>query len=263
MNYWGMIKLADPTSKARQVLTSKQIDGVPALVLQDIAADESIKFKFDKYPNDLWDGMLLFKDDKRAILINTQRGLIGRHNFTFAHELGHYFLDHQPTATIDGKPVIRCTTADIRNNANSNEVEANRFASEMLMPEEQFRFDMAGAPIDFGLIGSLSNKYMVSKHACGIRIANFTQAPCVIIRTSGMNIIGVTASRSASNFLQNLATIPAETTAQKVITTGFWQKEFTECASSLWLQRTIPNEIIYECTYIPKDSKFATIILKW
>jgi len=263
MNYWGMTKLADPIATARKVLESKQIDGVPALALQDIATNEGVKFKFDKYPNDSWDGTLLFKGDRRAILINTQRGLIGRHNFTFAHELGHYFLDHQPTATIDGKPVIRCTTADIRNSANSNEVEANRFAAELLMPEEQFRLDMAGAPIDFGLIGSLSNKYMVSKHACGIRIANFTQAPCVIIRTNGMSIIGVTASRSASNFLRNLMEIPTGTTAQKVITTGFWQKEFVECSASLWLQRTIHNEAIYECTYVPKDSKFATIILKW
>jgi len=131
------------------------------------------------------------------------------------------------------------------------------------MPEEQFRLDMVGAPIDFGLIGSLSNKYMVSKHACSIRIVGFTQSPCVIIRTNGMNIIGATASRSAGNFLRNFATIPAGTTAQKVIATGFWQKEFVECASSLWLQRTIPNETIYECTYVPKDSNFATIILKW
>jgi len=258
-----MIKLADSISKAKQVLADKKIDGVPALALQDIANDEGVKFKFDKYPNDLWDGTLLFKGDKRAILINTQRGLIGRHNFTFAHELGHYLLAHKPTTTIDGRPIIRCTTADIRNNDNSNEVDANRFAAELLMPEERFRLDMAGAPIDFGLIGSLSNKYMVSKHACSIRIVNFLQAPCVIIRTNGMNVIGVTASRSASNFLRNLTTIPNGTAAQKVITTGYWQKEFAECASSLWLQRSIPNELVYECTYIPKDSKFATIIIKW
>jgi Zn-dependent peptidase ImmA (M78 family) len=258
-----MIKLTDPIAMARQVLENKGINDIPALALQDIANDEGIRFKFADYPDNLWDGTLLFKGEKRAILVNTHRGLIGRHNFTFAHELGHYFLAHQPTTTLDGRPIIRCTTADIRNNANSNEVEANRFAAELLMPEERFRLDMAGAPIDFGLISSLSNKYMVSKHACGIRIANFTQNPCVIIRTNGTSIMSATASHSASNFLRNLTTIPKGTTAQKVITTGYWQKEFAECESSIWLQRTIPNGTVYECTYVPKDSKFATIILKW
>ncbi len=59
------------------------------------------------------------------------------------------------------------------------------------MPEERFRLDMAGALIDFGLIIGLSNRYLVSKHACSSRIAALTSTSCIIIWTMGQNIFGI------------------------------------------------------------------------
>ena len=59
--------MADPISKAQQILAKNQIGGIPALYLQDIATTEGIKFKFADYPDNSWDGTLLFRGEKRAI----------------------------------------------------------------------------------------------------------------------------------------------------------------------------------------------------
>ena len=55
-----------------------------------------------------------------------------------------------------------------------------------------------------GVDNSLSKGYMVSKHACSNRIASLTQSPCVIIRTSGINITSIAASRSAKGLLRTM-----------------------------------------------------------
>ena len=61
----------------------------------------------------------------------------GRKKFTIAHELGHYFLQHQ----LHDSSVF-CTTNDITEEGHQNdpiEREANYFASCLLMPEEKVK----------------------------------------------------------------------------------------------------------------------------
>jgi hypothetical protein len=55
-----------------------------------------------------------------VILYNEQQQNLRRRNFTLAHEVGHIYLDH-------------------RDDSGKNEAEANRFASELLMPEALLR----------------------------------------------------------------------------------------------------------------------------
>jgi Zn-dependent peptidase ImmA (M78 family) len=253
----------DSVVRARRVLESKRIIGIPAMSLAAIAESEGIRFKISDYPNDAWDGALIFSGMKRAILVNTHAGNLGKNNFTFAHELGHYFLDHKPNFNQDGQLSIRCTASDIGNEQKTNEVEANRFAVELLMPESRFRLDMTGAPIDFSLIDNLAKQYMVSKHACGNRILNLTQSPCIIIRSCDERIVGFVASRAAKGFLKRLEAIPADTAALTAISRNWGEKGFLPCASNKWFTRTIPGGVIYECTHVHVESGRAMTILKW
>lgn len=256
--------MSDPVAEAKHLLRSKSITGIPAESLEEIARQEKIGFLFDDFPNDPWlDGMLLFKGAKRAIIVNTHIGLTGKHNFTFAHELGHYFLKHPPTFYKDGESGIRCSSADIEDAQKPREIQANRFAVELLMPEERFRLDMAGAPIDFGLITGLSNRYLVSKHACSNRIAALTSTPCIIIWTKGQNIFSYTESRAAKGFLKRMKTIPSHTIAFKAITKKWGHNDFAECSADKWLIRNIPGSKIYECTHVHAESGTAMTILKW
>ena len=253
----------DPIARARWVLESKGIVGTSAMSLESIAKSEGIRFKISDYPSDAWDGMLIFNGAKRAILVNTHKSNAGKNNFTFAHELGHYFLDHKPNFNQGGNPIIRCTTADIEGGQKFCEVEANRFAVELLMPENRFRLDMAGAPIDFDLIDSLSKQYMVSKHACSNRILSLTQNPCIIIRSNGTRIVGFAASRAARGFLKRLDAVPYDTAAFNTVSYKWRYEDFSPCVSNKWLTRAIPGGVVYECTHVHWETGKSMTILKW
>ena len=154
------------------------------LALHDIAKREGIRYLYRLLPNDpKLSGELIYKGNKKGILINTHISSPKRHTFTFAHELGHYFLEHKPEYVRDGRTGFWCTVDDVLQGKRQKEQEANAFAVELLMPEDQFRTSMAGAPFDFTLINSLAREYQVSKQTCGYRILELTQSPCAILHS--------------------------------------------------------------------------------
>lgn len=256
--------MEDPAAaSAKRVLECNKISGIPALSLKDIAVAEGIRYKFNDYPDDHWDGALFFKKRRRAILINTRIAAVERHIFTFAHELGYHFLEHKPAVLEGGSFGFRCTLTDIGKGRRSQEAEANYFAAELLMPELRFRLDMAGAPVDFDLIGNLAKHYMVSKYACSIRIAGLTPQPCIILHSEHGHLVSCTVSRSAKGALKKLDVIPEETAAGDAIRKKRGHVGFLDCDARKWLDRDIPGNRLYECTHCHGDSGMAMTILKW
>ncbi len=102
--------MRNPVAKAKWVLQTKGITGVPAESLHQIASSEGIRYKYCCLPDDPGlSGELLYRGDKKGIIINTLIDNPGRHNFTFAHELGHYFLKHPPSSILDGQAGFWCS----------------------------------------------------------------------------------------------------------------------------------------------------------
>lgn len=74
------------------------------------------------------DGMIRAKDGVVQILVNAENPST-RKRFTIAHELGHFFLHH------NGEPL---DFVDLRSGvSNFKEVEANKFATALLMPQNE------------------------------------------------------------------------------------------------------------------------------
>src|SRR5258708_7613906 len=69
-----------------------------------IAAREGIAFSYERFPED-FDGTLVHEDGRFFIICNARRAKRGspRSRFTFAHELGHYFLAGHREALVSGK----------------------------------------------------------------------------------------------------------------------------------------------------------------
>jgi Zn-dependent peptidase ImmA (M78 family) len=207
--------------------------------------------------------MMLFSDEQRGILVNTRIDNPARHNFTFAHELGHHFLDHPPNFSQDGQRSIRCTISETSTEQKGREAEANRFAAELLMPEETFGFLMTGAEIDFALISGLAIEFMVSKQACSYRVMDITQKPCIVIFTKDGVITHYKSSRAAKGFIAGLQNIPEDTAAHQAILRKSQQSNFVECDAAKWLWRSIPLQKLYECTRGSYKDGVAMTILKW
>ncbi len=77
------------------------------------------------------DGFLTINESEK-IIVYAKNDWNWRHNFTIAHELGHFYLNH--IDKISGDTIYRSI-----NKCSELEVEANYFASGLLMPNVAFK----------------------------------------------------------------------------------------------------------------------------
>jgi len=101
-----------------------------------IMEKEGIKFKEKEFSNKYFLGTFTFGINSQPyIMINQNIPNIGRRNFTIAHELGHFFLNHKSQSGS-----FECFENDITEDKQATkniEHEANHFASCFLMPEQK------------------------------------------------------------------------------------------------------------------------------
>lgn len=261
MIFLGMMTMPDPVAKAKWILEISGIIDTPAEHLEEIACQEGIRLKYVCLPNDpKLGGQLLYKGQKKGIIINTLIDNKGRHNFTLAHELGHYFLEHPPSYTADGQSGFWCSIEDIGNGKHPREVEANRFAVELLMPEDRFRLAMSGSTLDFTLISSLAREYMVSKHAASNRILDFIRDPYIVITSTGRDIETHKASKAARSRFRQLSHLPERSKAATAIS-GHGHDRFTECDPEKWHILLPAGVKLYSWTRGTKNHYMT--ILRW
>lgn len=98
-----------------------------------------------------------------------------RKRFTTAHELGHLLLHSKSGVHID-YAVVKMRDAKTSEGVNEEEIEANRFAAELLMPQSMLERDLAlTGPVqvdDEKVIGRLAKQYGVSQQAMTIRLTS-------------------------------------------------------------------------------------------
>lgn len=134
-----------------------------------------------------YEGGLLTDAEKSVgfILVNMASPM-QRRRFTIAHELFHFLAPfHKPLSGDE----FRCSSDDMRltfarkeDPAARMEVEANRCAARLLMPEPHFRKDLRlrkGADIDHIL--ALARRYETSKEATARRYVDLQDEPCAIV----------------------------------------------------------------------------------
>jgi hypothetical protein len=115
-----------------------------------------------------------------GIVYNNALASRGRINFTLAHEFGHYLLHR--VAYPNG---IRCGEQDVvRWDSAYGQIEhqANRFASSLLMPLDDFRRQISdGAKVDLDLISHCADRYRVSLIAAILRWLTYTTRRAVLV----------------------------------------------------------------------------------
>lgn len=115
---------------------------------------------------------LLLRREGRTICVVNRRHSATRKRFTIAHELAHHAL-HPPKESYD----LHVSARDQRSSEGTflEEIEANAFAAELLMPEELVRARVPKA-LDLFLheerIGRLATDFKVSREAMTHRLTN-------------------------------------------------------------------------------------------
>lgn len=130
-----------------------------------------------------FDGLIEHEDGAFHIFINTRlNGNLEqpRSRFTFAHELGHYFIDEHRHALLNGRTPSHPSYTDFTSK-NPVEVEADHFASSLLLPETRIKLDCAKKRFNYDLITEISSKYKASITATVLRLMTIDKHPIMLV----------------------------------------------------------------------------------
>lgn len=116
---------------------------------------------------DTTSGMLIVQDGAAAIVINSEHH-VNRQRFTTAHEIGHLLLHAENNGTfVDGRRNRDQVSSEGR---DPDEIEANTFAAELLMPEPLVRAEAAEAPTGDEFLPYMAKRFGVSEGAMSIAL---------------------------------------------------------------------------------------------
>lgn len=163
-------------------------------------------------------GGIIFHNDNVGIFYATNIKSEGFRRFTVAHELGHYFLEGHPEEILKIAP-IHISKAGFSQGTNSIELEADHFASGLLMPSKLVGDVFGGSKVGLDAIVALSSLAECSLTASAIRAAECCDYPMAVIVSSGGNIAYAFMSESFKKldklaFLRKGSPLPTTTTLQ-------------------------------------------------
>jgi len=130
-----MINKAEVEAVAFNIYSKHCKRGVPAKMLPKIIAAEKIKLREVDGNNKFLGAFVQNPNGALYIFVNNGITNIGRKNFTIAHELGHFILEHHLHTSS-----FICSENDISEEGDaltSIEKEANYFASCFLLPRDR------------------------------------------------------------------------------------------------------------------------------
>lgn len=126
------------------------------LSIDDIALSLNAYVKESKLEGS--QGRILIKGETAIITVNSYIDYIPKRNFVVAHEIGHLILHNNLSSFFsDTDKTLNEWYAN-----GKHEIEANNFASELLMPTNLFKLKTGGQKISLELISELSNFFGTS-----------------------------------------------------------------------------------------------------
>ncbi|KHQ49998.1 ImmA/IrrE family metallo-endopeptidase [Mameliella alba] len=132
-------------------------------------------------------GGIIFHDESVGIFYATDIKSEGFRRFTVAHELGHYFLEGHPEEILKTAP-IHMSRAGFSQGTSSIELEADHFASGLLMPSKLVGEVIGGSHVGLDGIIALSQLAECSLTASAIRAAECCDYPMAVVVSSGEKV---------------------------------------------------------------------------
>lgn len=142
-------------------------DNIPVPILE-IAQKLNLKVFNTNSLKEKESGLIRVEDNAYVIYVNESHSS-KRKRFTIAHEIIHFLLHKdfidESYITPSKQPIMSAENINLTVDEQQREVEANKFAAKLLMPEEQFK----KVWMESDSIEAVSNIFQVSVSAAAIR----------------------------------------------------------------------------------------------
>jgi hypothetical protein len=180
-----MPPVSRPVREARRLLVEERVKA-PAVPVERIAK-KLAHIVPESLPEDI-SGMLVplnppLRSKSWAIVVNKANASV-RRRFTIAHELGHLLMHNFTAPHADKGFKVRFRNLLSSDGSVREEIEANQFAAELLMPEELLLPRLEELGLDYALetkrdltkLAELAEEFGVSQQALQLRLGNLRNA---------------------------------------------------------------------------------------
>jgi Zn-dependent peptidase ImmA (M78 family) len=166
--------LTDARIAAIRLLKEFSVSSPDEIRLEDIAMVYGIQVREGGLSGA--DARLVHTGKRGIIRVNDKIRELGRKRFATAHELGHWKLHQGSSQWRD------CSEQDmIAYTGSPMEVEANIFASELLMPSKMFQPACRKGDPSLGLIKSLADEFNTTLTSTAIRYVEEAKEACIVV----------------------------------------------------------------------------------
>jgi Zn-dependent peptidase ImmA (M78 family) len=168
-----VVRKATVSSKAMELLKSAKVTKLPVDVEQ-LAIFCGAEVRYEPFTGEL-SGMLRRQHSGKHVIGVNATHSVARQRFTIAHELGHLQLHKDEEFHVDETPPIRFRRDSASPAVDSDEIEANYFAAELLMPAKWLENEIEEIPPGVEpeeAVAHLADIFGVSVQAMTIRLSS-------------------------------------------------------------------------------------------
>lgn len=174
-----MRKSLKGSNKAKEILELIGFDEVTELPIKDLLAGFDIIYIEEQLNGS--DGVIIRGRTKTIIKVDVNISTPQRKRFVAAHELGHFFLHDRLEFHLDDEKTLSWNRLEEVHKRGIQEIEANDFAGELLMPEQVFRNFILRKPFSPDLIKEVSEHFNTSLTSVIFRMLTLEITPFFVV----------------------------------------------------------------------------------
>jgi Zn-dependent peptidase ImmA (M78 family) len=246
-------KIYEPEHYARELLSSLNLSRINNLneVLFALKL-EVVEKNFTSI-----EGVLIRKSGKGIIAVNRSVKEEGRKNFTICHEIGHYILPKH------GSVSCKADEIDSWNKSNSPyEVEANKFASELLLPTKAIYLLVRDKKATISLAKEIANDFKASLTATTLKCIEITEERCAVVWSVDGQIKWCKPNENFRSFIPKRR-LDSDSVAYKLFQTSIIQEKDGFVCADAWIDGdslTSNDKIWEDSIHLPAYRGVLTIL---
>lgn len=254
----------NPTTAVENIYNECGITDPLQIPLEDVIGSKNIIIKQEHL--DGADGRIVMKENFGVITVNTSVDIPTKIRFILAHELGHFELHRGKQKGFNDSD--ETLNHWYKHNLHQEEIEANAFAAEYLMPSDLFASECQGKRFDHHVIEYLASRFQVSKTATILRFVEYGNHPVFVVCCQDNNMKWFKRSHDFYNYslFDSKLPPPSGTVAQEVFEKGmsyFGDEKSQPIWKSDWFKMKdteVDSEFFEYCLFVPSYNYMLSVI---
>jgi Zn-dependent peptidase ImmA (M78 family) len=190
------------------------------------------------------DGIIHFGNPLSVIKVNSEIKYEARKRFTIAYEIGHLLMHKDIEPHFENTNTLNWFNATEKQlKKGIQELEANEFAAELLMPEKPFVHEVKNFPFSPDLLKHLADRFQTSITSTVFRYLNFPLQPICVFFISNGRVKYWKKSSDLKVFCKNVTKLspPSDSVAQEYINANYefiysGKEKTQEISKSTWFE---------------------------